>query len=191
MCGLIHGQFAHSSLSSSCNNYINIAGRTNLNQFRLYQDVADNFIFTEARHSKIRIDEYGILELRIPVLNFEASSKFVYRDFIELLDASKNTHIIIILKKNEVRKLSNQSHSDTIEIGVILNGISNYYKIPGQTKNCTDGSKFISGIKTLKLTDFKLEPPEKSFGLIKVENELIVNFEFRLPPDPELIYSGF
>lgn len=46
---------------------------------------------------------------------------------------------------------------------------------------CKYGNKIIHGEKTVKLTDFKLDPPVKSFGLIKVKNELNINFEFKIP----------
>ena len=46
---------------------------------------------------------------------------------------------------------------------------------------CGHGRKVIRGTKKIKLTDFKLEPPVKSFGLIKVKNELNINFEFNIP----------
>ncbi|MEX0986156.1 MAG: hypothetical protein WD052_01675 [Bacteroidales bacterium] len=110
----------------------------------------------------------------------------VYRDFLKLLDVSTHPYIKIFLDENQFKTLFHGQSVYAPEIGVMVGGTTRYYKIPCSISNCLDGRILIAGSKELRLTDFKLAPPEKSFGLIKVQDKLIINFEFSLPSDPEL-----
>lgn len=38
----------------------------------------------------------------------------------------------------------------------------------------------LSGSKQMKLSDFNLVPPTKFLGLVKVKNEITINFEIKL-----------
>ena len=63
------------------------------------------------------------------------------------------------------------------EMNITIAGITHLYKIDCSIVKCSE-TQLLVGSQKLKLTDFKLEPPEKLYGLVKVSDEIEVNFSF-------------
>lgn len=172
-----------SGLSNSCNNYISITGETNINMFSLDQFVPDDLICGAGDSRWIQLPDEELYLIRIPVRNFEASNRIVYKDFLEMIDVKEHPYIHIFMDESEFGMLFQDRSFFLPRIGISVAGTTRYYQVPCQVSNCIDGKISVSGHKTLKLTDFKLAPPQKTMGLIKVQNELIINFEFSLPSE--------
>jgi polyisoprenoid-binding protein YceI len=49
-----------------------------------------------------------------------------------------------------------------------------------------EGELLISGSRTLRMTDFKMDPPTAMMGTIKVGDEVVVHFEMTLTPNSSL-----
>ncbi len=180
-CGLVHGQSTLSSLHSICNNFISISGETNLNSFELQQKVPDHLICGADDSQWVPVPEEKLYMITIPVHNFIANNSIVYKDFLKLVNAPEHPNIFIFISEDQLESLFKGRSSYSPTIGVFVNGVTRTYKIPCQISDCFDGKITLSGSTILMLTDFKLDPPQKSLGLIKVQNELIVKFEFGLP----------
>ena len=180
---LLRGQALLSSLNTSCSNYISINGETNINTFSLDQFVPEDVICGTDGSQWILLPEKEVYLIRVPVRNFQSSNKMVYRDFLELIDVRKHPYINIFMETSQFQLLLSERTFSTPRIGISVAGNTRYYNIPCTVSDCVDGKIAVSGHKTLKLTDFKLAPPEKTLGLIKVQNELIINFEFSLPSE--------
>jgi hypothetical protein len=185
MCGLTMGQSALSANKVRCENYINISGATNLNDFALHQEVSADLICGIGDSRWIPVPEDHGFVIMIPVRNFNATNRFVYKDFLQLINVNEHPYIQIFMKESEFKTLFNGMTFYSLMIGVSVSGISKYYQIPCKVSNCKDNRIAISGSKKINLTDFNLSPPEKTLGLIKVHNELMINFEFSLAVDPE------
>jgi hypothetical protein len=185
MCGLATGQSALSTNHGRCENYINIAGATNINDFELHQEVPDNLICGIGDSRWIPVPEDQGFMILIPVRNFNATNRFVYKDFLQLVNVNKHPYIQIFMKEKEFKTLFNGLTVYSLMIGVSVSGVTRYYQIPCKVSSCMDNRIAISGSKKVNLTDFNLSPPEKTLGLIKVHDELMINFEFNLPVDPE------
>ncbi|MEX0982762.1 MAG: hypothetical protein WD577_07215 [Bacteroidales bacterium] len=185
-CGLTLGQSTLSSNHSSCNNYIHITGETNINDFALHQEVPGDLVCGIGDSRWIPVpEEHGFMIL-VPVRNFKATNKFVYRDFLQLINVKKYPYIQIFMNESEFTTLFNGYSVYSLKIGVVVSGVTRYYQVPCEVSSCMDSRISVSGSKTLKLTDFNLSPPEKTFGLIKVHDELMINFEFSLPVEPDI-----
>ena len=174
---------ALSSISSSCNNYISITGETNINHFSLDQFVPEDLICGVGDSRWIKLPEEHVYLIRVPARNFDASNRMVYRDFLELIDVIEHPYISIFIEEAEFELLFQDRSYLRPRIGIAVAGTTRYYNVPCRVAECVDGKIAVSGQKTLKLTDFKLAPPEKTMGLIRVQNELIINFEFSLPSE--------
>jgi len=59
---------------------------------------------------------------------------------------------------------------------VTMAGIEHDEKIPVVIKHTANGNILIEGVFTLKLTDYQIEPPTVLFGLIKINNQISINF---------------
>jgi hypothetical protein len=166
----------------SCLSFINITGNTNINNFEFKMDFSTNGDVVKS-HEIVNVsdrEKSEIFEIFIPVKNFETNNKLIYRDFLELLQAEKYPEIIIGIPYSQLQKfLSGQSDSIS-EMRITIAGVTRKYNIPGLVSSCPAGNLFINGIKNIKLTDFNLDPPEKFQGLIKVKNQVKINFGFVL-----------
>jgi hypothetical protein len=161
---------------ASCEPYIIITGSTNVNSFQFHQiperiapilltslkDGGNSFI------SRTRI--------KIPVKRFKADNPFIYKDFMDLLKAAEHPYITVDLPKPFESSL--QSDSGKFDIRITIAGISKEYKANCFSDVCDDGNTFLFGTQIVRLSDFNIDPPEKTFGLIKVKDEVIINFGF-------------
>lgn len=169
--------------SSSCNNYIRISGETNISMFSLDQYVPEDLICGTGNSRWIQLPDQEVYMIRIPVRNFEASNRIVYKDFLDMVDVKQHPYINIFMEESEFQMLFQDRSFFLPRIGISVAGTIRYYQVPCHVSDCIDGKIAVSGRKALKLTDFKLAPPVKTMGLIKVQDELIINFEFSLPSE--------
>ncbi len=160
---------------SDCSDFIQIDGATNVNQFYFVQNLPDKMQLQSESDA-----ESNTLQLKIPARNFKSSNPRMREDFLDLIQADKYPFIQITmhLRKDQLASLV----SDTFypDIDVQLAGKSHSYKIPGRLRRCKDQSIHVFGEVHLYLDDFGIEPPSKFFGLVKVKNEVFINFGLTL-----------
>ena len=165
----------------TCLNYIEIRGETNINNFNLQQIIQENEICAPRIDGWVHYPGSSSYEIQIPVKNFNANNHFVYQDFLELVNASRFPYIMIQINNDQFKEFYALKNNHLTQIKISIAGVSKSVPVECSILECSHGEKVIIGNKTLKLTDFKLDPPVKSFGLIKVKNELNINFEFKMP----------
>jgi len=161
-----------------CRNYINIVGNTNLNQFEFRLNFPRHQIFSVDYSSLTTQKNAGLFEIPLPVISFEASNQFLYHDFLALLKANLHPKIIIGIGYNQLLEFLNGENYTVQNIRITLAGVTREYPVSCIVNSCSDNLVYISGYKNLKLTDFNIEPPEKFQGLVRVENEVMINFGF-------------
>jgi hypothetical protein len=161
------------SVTENCNSYILICGKSNINQFNFIYNSVDTKDIRLFSHSK----DTGLFEVSIPIKDFEASNPLMYNDFLELMKAVEYPRINICLSRHQLELASNGSQSSCPEITITLAGITRSYPINCTIYNCSD-KLYINGSKKIKFSDFNITPPEKLHGLVKVRDEIDVNFGF-------------
>ncbi len=164
-----------------CNNRVRISGETNVNDFHLEQRIPHELVYAQGDSNQLKASNENYYVINIPVRMFSANNQFVYKDFLDLINASEFPYIQIFLDKEDFGRFNRERGSVKPEIRIFLAGTSKTYRVNCIISQCSYGEKTIRGRKEIKLTDFKLDPPVKSFGLIKVKNELNIKFEFKLP----------
>lgn len=166
--------------SGKCLSFIVIAGETNINNFEFTMDFGDRGLVINSENKKFGSSgkERDYYEISVPVKNFESNNKLIYKDFLELLKADEYPFVVIGIPYNQLNRILSGETNEIPEIKITIAGVTNYYKVPGLTDVCTPESRYINGEKTIRLTDFNLNPPEKFQGLIKVKDNVIINFGF-------------
>jgi hypothetical protein len=122
----------------------------------------------------------SVSRIKIPVEEFRCTNKFVYKDFLTLLKAETYPFLEINIPAGPgIKYITNDS---LILKGVIITvaGISNQYDINCKILKVDDENQIIDGSTGIKLTDLDIAPPVRLFGLVKVKNEITINFEFCL-----------
>jgi len=164
--------------SRTCPNFIHISGESNVNQF--------SFDFDETgmiRHQKAADTDTGLVIIRIPIKAFKASNPMMYNDFLQLMKAEDFPVIEISFKRKQLDHLNGGSYGSCPETSITIAGVTRTYKIDCTVMPCADNI-FLQGEKKLKLTDFKINPPVKLKGLVKVNDDIMVNFGFMITFTP-------
>lgn len=177
----IHAQGQYNKIHNSinhneCVNYVTIKGSTNVNEFSFIQ-------LLNEKESPIKFHtQEGYITIQIPAHNFEASNPLMYKDFINLIKADEHPYIAIRFHYNpyELYNKNGQTSAIASEIYITLAGEEKKYKIPGQIHLCHDRALRIMGDIKINLDDFQLQAPSKFMGMVKVNNEVFVNFGLRM-----------
>jgi hypothetical protein len=158
--------------TAGCKNYLYISGESNINQFSFsYNDATypGQYIITAGDTQNITIS--------IPIRDFQPSNPMMYGDFLVLMKESEFPIINVSFSKQQLQSTKWDLPGSCPDIRITIAGITRTYKIQCSIVKCSD-NLYLCGDKTIKLSDFQLKPPEKMLGLVKVNNEINVNFGF-------------
>ena len=161
---------AVSYLPGNCRGYININGETNLSDFHLSQVLDHQLYLTiEDTHWSRSTDSSNMTEIHIPVKQFSTANPLLYHDFLNLMKASEHPEIIIKIPNKQLENVFYGFQTIDPEISITLAGITHIYNIECVLNSCSNSDIFLRGEKEVRLTDFDIEPPVKSMGLIRVK----------------------
>ncbi|MBN2213486.1 MAG: YceI family protein [Bacteroidales bacterium] len=164
--------------AGTCNNYINITGSTNLNRFEFRLEFPAYQVFSVDRSDLDTQHQKDIYEIYLPVSSFEADNQLILRDFLTLLKSNHYPEIIIGIGYNQLLDFREGNNGKLQYVRITLAGVTRVYPVSFLVNSCSDDLVYINGYKNIRLTDFDIEPPEKFRGLVKVENEVLINFGF-------------
>lgn len=170
--------------SDACGTFLVINGESNVNRFSFSflsspDDAESNFKY----HSW----ENGT-EILIPLKEFQASNPHMYNDFLEEVRENEYPYISILFPRLEPDKLGTVTKGSGQKVLITLAGVARQYTVECSLVNCGDHLS-LRGSEKIRLTDFKISPPEKLSGLIKVKNEITVSFGIILNFIPDNTYA--
>ena len=160
--------------------YIDITVESNINKVLFKYNLNENeYPFREIAFTGDRQNASEI-NIVVPVKEFQCSNNIAYRDFISLLKANQYPYLSISLPRDE---LVMNGPGDMVEIRDVLitiAGLPKKYNINCRVIYSSEGYPVLVGTIKIRLTDLDILPPVKSFGLIKIKDEIIVKFGFSL-----------
>lgn len=160
---------------SNYSNYINIYTKSNLTSHKfIYHDLSSSLIDVK-KSDGLKTDNY---EIKIPLKDFEYENEHIYKDFLELLCAGKYPFITIIITQNQLKKLLTAGNGYSPEIMISMAGNSTSFNIRCKVFDMSKHLIYISGRKVVRLSDFNIKPPIKFGGLVKVRDEVNIDFGF-------------
>ncbi|MBN2613187.1 MAG: YceI family protein [Bacteroidales bacterium] len=162
----------------ACMNYIHISGRSNVNRFEFSMDFPSYEAFIVAP-SFLSIEEPGKnYDINIPVKKFKTNNNLIYQDFLALLKVNKHPEIVISIGSRQLKSFRKDKNLTYQPINITLAGITKEYLVACNLNICSDNTIYVNGHKKIRLSDFHLDPPEKFQGLVKVKDEVMINFGF-------------
>lgn len=169
----------HKQEHNDCNSYVKIEGSTNVNRFYFQQAIED------PKYPQNYVSKDGYITLTIPIRKFEASNPLMYSDFFQLLQADAHPDITIRFYYDPYKLLNPGATATSIssEIWVSLAGEEKKFRLPGTVHVCYDNAAHLNGSLKIDLRDFNLTPPTKFMGMVKVNNEVSVEFAVRMSPE--------
>lgn len=164
------------------NSSLNIEGRSNLSPFcckvtnyleadtmqYVKNETTRQFIFTNSC-------------LTIDINNFDCHQRIITNDFRKTLKADQNRFLkiqFISLEAFDVR--NHQIVKGKVEI--LIAGQVKCTTIDFKTNPTNTGLIQMNGTKTLLFSEFNLHPPKKMAGIIKIKEEIRVNFQLFFKP---------
>ncbi len=153
-----------------CSDYIIINGESNVNSFSFnYYNAFSPVVgesCTGSGSDRVEID--------VRVKDFNTRNPLMYNDFLDLLRACDYPVITIDFP---VEVLNQPFGKYISQVDISLAGKRRSYTMVWDIARCSEGS-YLSGSKSLLLSDFDLRSPERLNGLIKVKDEISVSFGF-------------
>jgi hypothetical protein len=154
------------------NSYVEIHGTTNVNSFNCsYNAHLPENEFEVSLIKKINSVEIQHEALFLKVLNFKCPNPQMTGDLHNLLEYEEYPFIIFQLKKI--------TNKNTAHIMIEMAGEKQSYSV--NLQNTLHKSQVVSSaIMNLCITDFGLQPPEKFFGMVKVNENIEVEFKIEM-----------
>jgi hypothetical protein len=122
----------------------------------------------------------SVSRIKIPVEEFKCTNKFVYKDFLTLLKAEMYPYLEIDIPASSGIKYNIDDSLILKGVTITFAGVSNQYDINCKIEKGDNENQILEGSARIKLTDIDIAPPVRLFGLVKVKNEITINFEFCL-----------
>ena len=110
--------------------------------------------------------------------NFDCHNNMITRDFKKTLRIENYPEMYIRFLQLKRKREQKPELTGTMEI--VIAGVSKRYAVTCLIKSAGNNEKHLEGTRSFKFSDFGLQPPDKLFGAIKVEDNISVNFHLRL-----------
>lgn len=162
---------------------LKIAGKSNVNEFACsiagyYQP--DTISYVEDGAGKaVRLNG----SLKLDIMRFDCQSKMITADLRKTLKVEEYPKLVIRFLSLE-RTPSLQGTTQTMKgwVEVELAGTRKTFQINYEFSRGAYYSYLLNGKRVFTFSDFKLEPPRKLAGAIKVKDEFAVDFNLSLLP---------
>lgn len=160
---------------------LTIYGKTNINQFSCKlpsKKEVDTLLISSFTKTEL-IFERGIVKVDPTIFN--CGNEFIKRDFLETIKAEEYPFIYIdfldIHFENTGGIDLTKAHGN---VNINICGLKKIYEIGFNVKRLPNGKIQLNGQKELKLSEFKIKTPSKMMGLIKVSDEIEIEFQLML-----------
>ncbi len=161
---------------------LTIDGKTNVNSFRCgitQYTGKDTLVIQEG--SPLRKPLFVKGKVSLQASHFDCGMQMMTNDFNTTLKSKEYPYIVIDFKSFERLpdyKKAEDKFNGTMTIS--LGGITKVVDIVCSIKANPGGQIHLSGGRPFLFSDFNLQPPDKMMGLIKIQQELMVQFNLVL-----------
>ena len=157
------------------NSSLGIDGSSNINKFTcdVKEYLRPDTLRGAANQTMTKYVFTANSNLSIDIRSFDCHQKYITSDFRKMLKANEYPSLVIrFLNLDEF-------HNGVVVKGQVLLELAGKKKTIDVSYNCTQpsaGRVQLNGFKIMKFSDFGLEPPRKIGGLIRINEEIRVNF---------------
>jgi hypothetical protein len=157
---------------------MNILGSSNVNTF----SCGSGFFSGQNVLSEVHYNGQNYLsgEIIIDVKAFDCQNRIMNNDFQNTLQADNYPEIRIefLELKETSRRRENSVAEGWVEITIA--GKNRRYPVVCEIKSIDENQSILIGKQIFLFSDFGLEPPQKAFGMVRVNNEITVEFKLKL-----------
>jgi hypothetical protein len=159
---------------------LRVAGSSNINNFtcNIYEYIdKDTIVFAKDPSRSVKLSG----EIQMDILSFDCHSKMITKDLRKTLKAEQYPKIVIRFISLQSMPLMNME-KEYIKgmVEVQLAGIIKRFELQYIFLKSGPGILKLNGGRRFQFSDFKLSPPRKLAGLIKIKDGFDVNFQLNL-----------
>ena len=173
------------SYSVSNNSLLVLKGTTNMNSFECFSAAADSrgYILADASLSENKVGFTGA-DILVKVESFDCKNAFITRDMHNALGSSTNPGIEIKLLDAIIGDTDwySQQGSVMANILITLNGRSKTKELVIDWQRYGFEYSF-EGSAELSMTEFDIDPPSPALGIVKVNDNITVSFNYNVKSD--------
>ncbi len=161
---------------------LTLTGSSNVNKFSCttYDNLSSGIIFIKAEENDDFVS-FNNAVLTINIKSFDCRNPMLNKDFYNTLNAKETPTIDIELLNatplTHGRILTSTSGKFNTDVAISLNGTSKSEKIIVTWQKEAANLYRFTGEKKLNMTDFGIEAPTAALGLIKVNNDILIQFD--------------
>lgn len=161
---------------------LRIEGKSNVNSFKCdiveYLNRDTILLYVDNASEQTQIAAKGGLTLDIN--RFDCHQNYVTADLKKTLKANENAYMKINLLSFGHIKVNTPNQEIKGHVEIQLAGVTKKIDVDYVVVKNEVGSLHLIGTRKLLFSDFKLTPPRKLAGMIKVEEEITVRFQLML-----------
>ncbi len=159
---------------------ITLLGTTNINTFECISDseIPRGYLVAEILPGSNAIF-FSDATLPLKVNSFDCGNRLMNKDLHNVLGGSSSPYITI--KLNEARPVTSvqmaKSGKIRAEVIISINGKTKHTDLVIEYQTNNNHTYYITGTKQLKMSDFGIVPPSPAMGLVKVRDQIVINFD--------------
>jgi len=160
---------------------LTIDGKTNVNTFQcafVRYEGSDTLVFKRNQGKGVYFLKGDI---KLPATGFDCGKKIMTKDFQKVIKAEVFPHFVIELVSFErMPEYSTEERRYKGEMKINLAGESSTATVECLFKKDEHGFIHLTGSQAFTFTDFKMKPPTRLMGAVKVDNRIVVKFHWVL-----------
>lgn len=122
-------------------------------------------------------------KIEMDILSFNCHSNMITKDMRKTLKAEEYPKMFIrFISLQKMPGLLAKTELIKGLLEVELAGVKKTFELSYSFSKASAGSIQLNGTRTFYFSDFKLSPPTKLAGLIKIKDDFVVNFQLMLRP---------
>ena len=171
------------SYSVSKNSWMALSGTTNVNSFECLSQsgISSGVILTYSDMGDKKIN-FSDAQLLMEVNSFDCKNPLITRDMYKALGGDKNSGIDIELIDASLtgRSLSSREGTFMANAIITINSHSNMVELMINWNRSEAMEYHFEGKAHLSMSDFGIIPPAPAMGLVKVNDEITVSFNYNV-----------
>lgn len=171
---------------------LTLTGSSNVNRFSCttYDNLSNGVTYIRAEENGDYVT-FNNAVLSINIKSFDCRNPMLNKDFYNTLNAKETPTIEIeLLTATPLTRgkiLNSNSGKFNADVAISLNGTSKPEQIIVSWQKVGNNIFRFQGEKKLHMTDFDIEAPVAALGLIKVNNDINIQFDLYVKASPKLL----
>lgn len=159
--------------------WVSLSGNTNINSFTCTSkgDIPHGYILADILPGSNAI-YLADAQLGLRVTNFDCQNRMMNKDLHEALGGKHSPYISIDLVEVRPHESVNRNAAGRVRASVVIriNGQEKHTDIDVNFRQGPTYDMVIAGSKKLKMSDFGIDPPSPALGLVRVRDEVTIQF---------------